>query len=555
MKYLLVLSLFITYTNAIWHKELRGQPRLQALDRSKMLQVKIKGHGYFQYIMDATNRLDGLCSGSEDEEVGNIMQHGVAGNTRIYPTAADIPSLCSIRDSDVKGGPIRYKASSGFTLGATIAAGNYHNGGNKWSNAGNKIQINLERNSGVATSQSSTPVAGTVEYWNGDRATDMVEGNWIDPEVYALKINTAGNMRVYTSGSAAPGYVTVADAKWTLTGWGQTVLYGDVTETTTNGVTTTTLTVKDGIYRQFSADLDVNPQEDFLGTVYTEVVSYQTNTAVASIGEGTVFTVTLQTSKPCDDFYLDGTTTVQRQTECAALISSKVSSTQKLTSQIVYQSVYFNSGTTQRYTCEIYSVINNPVVYTASTGSSSYLCTNLLGAHYDAYETGTGAPVVYNKYGRFHVNRYGYLVDPNGVLLLGYQDDTVVKGGIHIPSRWQGILIDNYGNIIIEHDFGTFQKAGRFRLARFASEQGLGFYMNMPIQSRCAAENSLGFALGSWCVDTDLDGLDIWYYVESATSGDPIEGYPLDQGFGAVIQYNLASTAKDLYVGGVAPTI
>ena len=32
-----------------------------------LLQVKIKGHGYFQYIMDATDRLDGLCSGSEGE--------------------------------------------------------------------------------------------------------------------------------------------------------------------------------------------------------------------------------------------------------------------------------------------------------------------------------------------------------------------------------------------------------------------------------------------------------------------------------------------------------
>lgn len=553
MRFLILLT-SILCVNAFWHKDLKGQSWLKAIDHSKMLQVKIKGHGYFQYIMDATNRLENLCSGHEDETLNYVVMVGQDKHEKIYPTATDIPSLCSIRDSDVKGGPIRYKASSGFTLGATIAAGNYHNGGNKWSNSGNKIQINLERNSGVATSQSSTPVAGTVEYWNGDRATDMVDGNWVDPEVYALKINTAGNMRVYTYGSASPGYVTVADAKWTLTGWGQTVLYGDVTETTTNGVTTTTLTVKDGVYRQFSADLNVNPQEDFLGTVYTEVVSYQTNTAAVSIGEGTVFTVTLRTSKPCDDFYLDGTTT-QRQASCAALINTKVSDTLKLTSQILYQTVYYNVDTTQRYTCEIYSIKTKPITYTTSTGSSSYLCSNLLGAHYDEYEMVTGAPVVYNRYGRFHINKYGYLCDSNGVLLMGYQDTGTIKGAIHIPSRWEGILIDNYGRVIVEHDFGGFQTVGRIRLARFANDQGLGFYLNAPITTRCASQNSLGFALGSWCEDTELDGLNVWYYVESATSGDPIEGNPLDQGFGPTIQYNLATKDKDLYVGGVAPTI
>ena len=92
-------------------------------------------------------------------------------------------------------------------------------------------------------------------------------------------------------------------------------------------------------------------------------------------------------------------------------------------------------------------------------------------------------------------------------------------------------------------------------LLHSSSEQGLGLYLDAPIKSQCSAENSLGFALGSWCEGTDLDGLDIWYYVESDTSGDPILGYPADQGLGATIQYELASTAADLYVGGVTPTV
>ena len=63
----LILLTSILCVNAFWHKDLKGQSWLKAIDHSKMLQVKVKGHGYFQYIMDATNRLENLCSGHEDE--------------------------------------------------------------------------------------------------------------------------------------------------------------------------------------------------------------------------------------------------------------------------------------------------------------------------------------------------------------------------------------------------------------------------------------------------------------------------------------------------------
>ena len=361
-------------------------------------------------------------------------------------------------------------------------------------------------------------------------------------------------MRVYTYGSASPGYVTQATAKWTLTGWGQTVLRGDVTETTTGGVTTTTLVVEDGVYRQFSADLNVNPQEDFTGTVYTEVVSYQTTTAVASIGAGTVFTVNLKSTKVCDDFYLDGTT-LEKATECAALANAKASTDLKMTTQISYASVYYNSAPTQRYTCEIYSVTNDPVLTVSSSGSSSYLCAEIYGSHRDVYETATASPVVYNRYGRFHINKYGYLTDPNGVLLLGKKEDLVTKGALHIPSRWNRILISNFGIIYAMDDMGGLQTVGQLELVRFTNEHGLGLYGDSPILSQCSGQNSLGFALGSWCEGTDLDGLPVWYYVESASSGDPIFGTPGARGLGHVIQYSLATNAKDIYVGGAEPTI
>tara|TARA_B100000945_G_C20421700_1_gene618367 strand:- start:3044 stop:4057 length:1014 start_codon:yes stop_codon:yes gene_type:complete len=335
---LLILFLSLISTHSLWHEELEGGARLRALDRSKMFDIKIRGHGYFQYIMNVDNRLATLCSGSETA------------------TSDKVIACCG----------------------------------------GNSIL-----HSGASTDQTAGGLAARVA------------------ECYA-RANT------FTNPAA-------------------------------------------------------------------------------------------------------------------------------LTGHIGYQIVYSDSGTA--YTCEVFKTTTTTVTQTDSTGSKMYTCTNLLGTHYDSYETGTAAPIVYNKYGRFHINKYGYLCDPNGVLLLGYQEETTTKGGIHIPSRWDKVIIDNFGRVIVEHDFGGFQTAGRIRLARFSSEQGLGLYLDAPIKSQCSAENSLGFALGSWCEGTDLDGLDIWYYVESDTSGDPILGYPADQGLGATIQYELASTAADLYVGGVTPTV
>ena len=141
------------------------------------------------------------------------------------------------------------------------------------------------------------------------------------------------------------------------------------------------------------------------------------------------------------------------------------------------------------------------------------------------------------------------------MLLIGDKNEHGVKGAIHIASRWNKVIIDYRGRVMVESDYGSFQHRGRIRLARFTSEQTLGLYNDAPIQSQCSAENSLGFALGSWCEGTELDGLNIWYYVEGSDTGTPIEGYPGDMGLGVTMQYNLANTTSELYVGGVAPTV
>jgi hypothetical protein len=595
---ILILFIFIIDTHstillerAHWASGLRSNKsdknRLKAVDNSKQLDVKIQGKGYFQYLIEETERLAvaAICTGGETGVTGKYLDSTGAGNTKRYPDNSDIPTLCSIRDAHHNGGPARYQASSGFTTGAAVVANAYHNGGFLWSNSGNKIQINLERQSGIAISQLTSPVAGTVEYWNGDRSANsaftnanggdadghMVDNNWVDPEYYALKINTAGSMRVYTLGSTTctsnkcgstatacttnadcDGYVTEAAAKWTLTGWGQTVLRGDVTETTANGITTTTLTVKDGIYRQFPADLDVNPQEDFSGTVYTEVISYQTNTAAANIAAGTVFTVNKKIVSPCDDYYLDGTE-VQKATKCALVANTKASLA--IGNQLVYQTRKDTvDGTTIRYFCEVIET-TKPHVETSNAYSVLYRCNNVQGTHVDSYETRHDTRLIYNRYGRLHVNRYGFLVDSNGLLLIGKTHEAI-KGAIHIPSRYDDIIIMRNGKVYASYDFsGSSVLCGTIDLVRFANKQGLGLYNDAPITTNCKSENKVGFALGTWCADTDLDGLDVWYYTESLDSGTPIEASPMSLGFGSLRQYTLATKTSDLYIGGVVPSV
>ena len=54
------------------------------------------------------------------------------------------------------------------------------------------------------------------------------------------------------------------------------------------------------------------------------------------------------------------------------------------------------------------------------------------------------------------------------------------------------MISDNFGRVIVEHDFGAFQTSGKIRLARFSSEQGLGLYMDAPIQSQYEIGRRLG---------------------------------------------------------------
>ena len=189
----------------------------------------------------------------------------------------------------------------GAAFDAAAASGaNTPGGGFMWNTSGIAFQFNLLRNTTVTAYPTSSPPAGSVEYWNGDRLaritsgesdpTQMPDGNWVDPEYYALLINESGNMNVYTNSVAT---VVEEFTQWTITGWGQTVLRGTISKATVNSVTETTLHVKDREYRKFGTEVNANAQEVFTGPMYTEVSAYK---FTGTLGEGTALTVVRDTS-------------------------------------------------------------------------------------------------------------------------------------------------------------------------------------------------------------------------------------------------------------------
>jgi hypothetical protein len=144
---------------------------------------------------------------------------------------------------------------------------------------------------------------------------------------------------------------------------------------------------------------------------------------------------------------------------------------------------------------------------------------------------------VYSRDGSLHVNKYGYLVDDNGLLLIsaGVGSDANSKFHIHVPSRAEGVLVTPSGKILAEELGGSaFTNIGQIKLARFENPQGLNIRLSM--KSNCAAANEDGFALGNWCAGGDLDGKDHTYLAETAVSGAGILGSPGDQGFGRIVQ-------------------
>tara|TARA_A100001015_G_scaffold99450_1_gene110506 strand:- start:195 stop:1538 length:1344 start_codon:yes stop_codon:yes gene_type:complete len=163
----------------------------------------------------------------------------------------------------------------------------------------------------------------------------------------------------------------------------------------------------------------------------------------------------------------------------------------------------------------------------------------------DGSDTGHYLQVVYSRDGSLHINRYGFLVDDNGLLLLGAaaksnsdptdEDATsLAKEAIHIPSRTDEIIVTTTGKVISKTDGAVFTQVGQLKLTRFANPMGLNVRLNM--RSRCSSMNEIGFSLGNWCSGTPLDGKAHEYLVETEVSGAGEIANPGDSGFGNIVQ-------------------
>ena len=147
--------------------------------------------------------------------------------------------------------------------------------------------------------------------------------------------------------------------------------------------------------------------------------------------------------------------------------------------------------------------------------------------------------VVYSLDGSLHINKYGYLCDDNGLLLVSDGSartaDPNAKHHIHIPSRADNILVTPTGKVMaVELGGASFTKVGQIKLARFSNPQGLNVRLKM--KSNCNAANEDGFALGNWCAGTELDGKEHTYMSETTVSGPGIIGRPGQQGFGRIVR-------------------
>ena len=160
--------------------------------------------------------------------------------------------------------------------------------------------------------------------------------------------------------------------------------------------------------------------------------------------------------------------------------------------------------------------------------------------------------LVYSRYGNLHINKNRLLADPNGLLLVGETAEGN-RGFIHIPEFFDTVHVGHDGKVNIKFLSGQTEFLGRIQLVKFSAGYGLNLYSNGGFEVSCTGANALGFSLGSWCRGSELDGMKLWYYIESMTSGSPQLTYPTPWGEHRIQQYHLNTADEDLYVGGTKP--
>jgi hypothetical protein len=184
-----------------------------------------------------------------------------------------------------------YVPSSQLTLGAWTTV---------WEGvAGNVIanpfQINLEYQAGILDSD----IANLNTYLfpaNAAFPLDHTDGTWLknfsDNADYVLSVNPAGGLTVYEYDGLTE---TVDPAiQWTLTGWHQTILAGEIVDH--GDGTITLLVVPSGTYRPFVSDPPASTVELFDGQLACEVLGYRFTGTPGAIGAGSVLVPILRGS-------------------------------------------------------------------------------------------------------------------------------------------------------------------------------------------------------------------------------------------------------------------
>jgi len=177
-----------------------------------------------------------------------------------------------------------YVPSSGLVLGQWTTVWN----GVQGYAVTQDFQINLEYQTGILDADIANlntylfPANAALPANHTDGAWSM---NFSDNEDYVFNINLAGGLTLYEY----EGLVQTtggSNIKWTLTGWHQTILAGDI-------VGNALVVVPAGTYRPFEGDPPVNNVEIFSGNVATEVLAYTFTGDAAGIGEGSTLGVQL----------------------------------------------------------------------------------------------------------------------------------------------------------------------------------------------------------------------------------------------------------------------
>jgi len=184
--------------------------------------------------------------------------------------------------------PLDYVASTNLILGNLGT----DNSGTPGYIIASPFQLNMLYQPGILNSDIDA-----INNYLGGTPPAWPEGsyNYSDNTEYVFRFDQAGNLPLwafdagtYESGQYPDGAIqqgpTGPEIKWTLTGWGQTILAGDIVDQGNNTYFFQVLPA--GTYRPFPNDPPVNDVEVFSGQLACEVLGYTFHGSLDNLAGG-----------------------------------------------------------------------------------------------------------------------------------------------------------------------------------------------------------------------------------------------------------------------------